>query len=108
MSRKFLVVAALATAVLIPIAARAHGGHTHKVMGTVLSVQGDHVQVKTTDGKTMMVMLESKTTITRGKTKLDRAAITVGERVSIDAMQQKDMFMAQAVKLGAVTQTAKK
>ena len=108
MSRKFLVVAALAAAVLIPIAARAHEGHTHKVMGTVLSVQGDHVQVKTTDGKTVMVMLESKTTITRGKTKLDRAAIAVGERVSIDAMQEKDMFMAQAVKLGAVTTTAKK
>jgi hypothetical protein len=108
MSRKFLVVAALAAAVLIPIAARAHEGHTHKVMGTVLSVQGDHVQVKTTDGKTVMVMLESKTTITRGKTKLDRSALAVGERVSIDAMQEKDMFMAQAVKLGAVTPAAKK
>jgi hypothetical protein len=108
MSRKFLVAAAVAVALLIPIAARAHGGHVHKVMGTVQSVQGDHVQIKTTDGKTVMVMLASKTTVTRGTTKLDRAAIAVGERVSIDYMQEKDMFMAQAVKLGAVTQAAKK
>ena len=48
----------------------AHGGHTHKVMGTVSSVQGNHLMVKTADGKTAMVMLDAKTKITRGKTKV--------------------------------------
>jgi hypothetical protein len=106
--RKSIVVAALAGALLVPIAVRAHGGHTHKVMGTVASVQGTHVEVKTTDGKTVMVMLDAKTAITRGKDKLDAAALKVGERVSIDYMQEKDMNMARTVKLGTAPAAAKK
>ena len=35
----------------------AHEGHTHKVMGTVTSVQGKTVEVKTTDGKSVKVTL---------------------------------------------------
>jgi hypothetical protein len=103
MSRKWIIGAAVALALVFPGIARAHGGHTHKVMGTVSSVQGNHVEVKTTDGKTVMVMLNAKTAITRGKTKLDATAVKAGERVSIDAMQEKDMMMAQAVKLGTPT-----
>ena len=101
MNRKLLVAAVLAAAVLVPAAARAHAGHTHKVMGTVASVQGDRVEVRTTDGKTVTVMLAPKTTIMRGTTKLDRTAVIVGERVSIDAMEEKAVVMAQAIKLGA-------
>ena len=100
--KKSFVIAALAGALLVPVVARAHGGHTHKVMGTVSSVQGTHVEVKTTDGKTVMVMLDAKTAITRGKAKLDATALKTGERVSIDYMQEKNMNMARTVKLGEV------
>jgi hypothetical protein len=85
----------------------AHEGHTHKVMGTVASVQGKTVEVKTTDGKTVKVTCDAKTTVTRGKESLDINALKVGERVSIDAMQEKDVMMAHAIKLAAPT-TAKK
>ena len=97
--------AVLAVASPGPLAA--HEGHTHKVLGTVSSVQGSHVEVTTTDGKTVTVMLDAKTKITRGKEKLDASAIKVGGRVSIDAMQEKDMMMAQAVKLGTATAAKK-
>ena len=106
--RKSFVIVALAGALLVPVIARAHGGHTHKVMGTVSSVQGTHVEVKTTDGKTVMVMLDAKTAITRGKAKLDASALKTGERVSIDYLQEKDMNMARAVKLGAAPAAAAK
>jgi hypothetical protein len=99
---------ALAALLLLPVTARAHEGHPHKVMGTVASVQGSHVEVKGTDGKVVMVMLDDKTTITRGKTKLDATALKVGERVSIEYMQEKSMNMAKAVKLGETTPAAKK
>ena len=101
---KTLVLSALTLAAVLALAGQgtvaAHEGHTHKVLGTVSSVQGNHVEVKTTDGKNVTVMLDAKTKITRGKEKLDASAIKVGGRVSIDAMQEKDMMMAQAVKLG--------
>ena len=106
MTSKWIIAAALC-AFLIPVAALAHGGHVHKILGTVESVQGNHVQVKATDGKTVMVMLAAKTKITRGTTRLDATALKVGERVSVDAMQEKDMMMAQTIKLGTAPAATK-
>ena len=81
---------------------------THKVMGTVSSVKGSQVEVKTTDGKTVIVTLGAKTSITRGTAKLDATALKPGDRVSIDATQEKDVMTAQVVKLGAVAPVAAK
>ncbi|MGE0443762.1 MAG: hypothetical protein AB7P99_00935 [Vicinamibacterales bacterium] len=99
MTRRHLLASVVAVAVLAPAAAWAHGGHTHNALGTVASIQGDHVEVKTTDGKTITVMLDVKTTVTRGRTKLDATALKVGERVSVDYVQEKTMLMAKAIKL---------
>src|ERR1041384_8054055 len=98
-----LAVFALATVLLLPVAALAHEGHTHKVMGTVSSVQGQHVMIKTPEGKDVMIMLDTKTEITRVKDKLDASALKSGERVSVDYMEEKGMMMAHAVKLGAAS-----
>lgn len=108
MNKHWIVVFALAGALVVPAVARAHGGHAHKVMGTVSSVDGSQVMVKTADGKTVMVMLDQKTTITRGKTKLDAAAVKVGDRVVAEGPEEKARIMATTVKLGAVAATAKK
>jgi hypothetical protein len=99
-----LVIIALLT---LPIAARAHEGHTHKAFGTIVSVQGEHVEIKTTDGKALTVMLDKKTTFTRGKEKLDATALKVGERISVDYMEKNKMSMAHAIKL-ATAAAAKK
>jgi hypothetical protein len=108
MSRPLIVAVVLACALVVPAVARAHEGHAHKVMGTVASVEGDHVMVKTTDGKTVMVMLDKKTAVTRGKTRLDAAAVKVGERVVAEGLQEKEMIMAKTIKLGEVAAAAKK
>jgi hypothetical protein len=108
MNQKWIVAVALTAALVVPAVARAHEGHAHKVMGTVTSVQGDSVMVKTSDGKTVMVMLDAKTAITRGKTKVDAAAVKVGERVVAEGNEEKEMLMARTVKLGAAAATAKK
>jgi hypothetical protein len=108
MNTNWIVAIALTGALVVPGVARAHEGHAHKVMGTVSSVEGNNVMVKTADGKTVMVMLDKKTAITRGKTKLDPAAVKVGDRVVAVGMEEKDMIMATTVKLGAAAATAKK
>ena len=101
-----IVALALAIALLLPVAALAHEGHVHKALGTVESINGEHVAIKTTDGKSLTVMLDKKTTVTRGKEKLDATALKVGERVSVDYMEQNKMMMAQAIKLGTTTTAA--
>ena len=60
MNKNWIVAIALAGALVVPTAARAHEGHAHKVMGTVSSVEGNNVMVKTADGKTVMVMLDAE------------------------------------------------
>lgn len=106
--KKLMIVVIACVALLAPAVARAHEGHMHKALGTVSSSDGQHVVVKTTDGKSITVMLDKETTVTRGKEKLDAAALKVGERVSVDYMEEKGMNMAHAVKLATASATVKK
>src|SRR5262245_1039219 len=108
MKTTWIVAIALTVALALPVVASAHEGHVHKALGTISSINGEHVAIKTTDGKDLTVMLDKKTTVTRGKEKLDAAALKVGERVSVDYMEQNKMMMAQAIKLSTTTATAKK
>ena len=106
--KQWMLVVVLFTAVLTPAVARAHEGHLHKALGTVEKIDGPHLNVKTTDGKTITVMLDKDTTFTRGKDKLEASALKVGERVSVDYMEEKGMLMAHAVKLATTAPAAKK
>jgi hypothetical protein len=99
MTRKWMARIAMLAVLGLPVAALAHGGHTHKVMGTVSTVQGDRVEVKGTDGKLVVITLTPKTAITRGKTKVDATALKTGERISIDYTQAQNVNTATAVKL---------
>ena len=96
---KWMILTVVCLTLFAPAVTRAHEGHTHKALGVVSAVNGDHVTIKTTDGKVVTVMLDKKTAVTRGNEKLAADAVKVGERVSVDYMQEKDMMMAQAVKL---------
>ena len=99
--KQWMTVLMVCSALLVPAVARAHEGHMHNALGTVASIELPHVNLKTTDGKTLMVMLDKETTVTRGKTKVEASALKVGERVSVDYMQDKGMNMAHAIKLAA-------
>jgi hypothetical protein len=107
--KKLMIAVAVAVALLVPSLAPAHEGHAHKAMGTISSVQGNNLMVKTTDGKTVMVMLDDKTKITQGKNKVDAKALKVGDRIVAEGPEQQEMIMAATVKVGeAAAATAKK
>ena len=110
MKNNWIVAIALAGALIANTVARAHEGHDHTVMGTVSSVDGMNLMVKTADGKTTMVMMDAKTKITQGKATLDAKALKVGDRVVASGPEEKEMIMAETVKVGAapVAKTAKK
>jgi phosphopantetheine adenylyltransferase len=106
--KKLIMVVVACITFLAPAVARAHEGHLHNILGTVSSIDHPHVVVKTTDGKSVTVMLDKETKITRGKEKLDAASLKVGERVSVDYMEEKGMNMARAVKLATTPPPTKK
>ena len=106
MRMKLVAAAVLTLALVAPVLA--HEGHTHKVLGTVASVQANQIEVKGTDGKVLTILLDAKTAITRGKDKLDAAALKVGERVSVDYTQAKNTNTAKTIKLGTAPAPAPK
>jgi hypothetical protein len=105
---KTKLVAAVVVTLALVTPALAHEGHTHKVLGTVAGVQAHQIEVKGTDGKVLTIVLDAKTAITRGKDKLDAAALKVGERVSVDYTQAKNTNTAKAIKLGTAPAPAAK
>ena len=82
----------------------AHGGNTH-IMGTVTAIEGDHVTVKTQDGKSEMVMLGKTTKYFIDKKSAKAADMKVGSRVVVDAKMDTKMKMYSAleVKIGVAT-----
>ena len=98
---KSLIAVLVVMLLALPAAARAHEGHMHKALGTIAAIAGDLVEVKTTEGKTVKVTLAKKTAITRGAAKLDAAALKVGDRVSVDYMEEKKVMVEHGITLGA-------
>ena len=101
MKKWIIAVAVVGAALLAPRFARAHDGHDHTVMGTIASIDGTNLMVKTADGKQTMVMMDAKTKITQGTTKLDVKALKVGDRVVASGPESQGMISAETVKLGA-------
>ena len=91
----FVVLAALA-----PGLAFAHGGHVHKVLGTITSIDYPHMDVVTTDKKTVTIMFDASSKITRGKAKVPDTEIKVGDRVSVETEEKGGMMMVKTLKLG--------
>ena len=106
MNKNWIVVVALAGALLVPTVARAHE-NDKTVMGTVSTVDGNNLTVKTADGKSVMVMMDAKTKITKGTTKLAATALKVGDRVVASGPEDKNMIMAETVKVAAAPAPAK-
>ena len=106
MNKNWIVVVALAAALFVPAATRAHE-NDKTVMGTVSSIDGNNLTVKTAAGKNVMVMMDAKTKITKGTTKLPATALKVGDRVVASGPEDKSMIMAETVKLGTASTPAK-
>lgn len=92
----------------ISTAALAHGGHDH-VMGTVIKVTSDTIQVKTANGETKDVTIDDKTTYTMAGKKASASDVKEGARVVIDVHPMKgmpNMLQAQSVKMGVSSNTS--
>ncbi len=83
----------------------AHEGHQHKVMGTVVQVHVDpgkasHVEVKTTDGKTVVLSCDDKTQFVKGKAAAALRDVAAGMRVVATTKEEGKTIRAVEVQLG--------
>lgn len=107
------VLLSLALVLVFAPFALAHKGHTVKVMGTVAAVDGSHVTITTTAGKTSMVVLDAETKVVKGKVAQKAADIKVGARIVVAAADVKGKdgkitLIAKLVTLAAAPTTAAK
>ena len=85
----------------------AHGGHDHKVMGTVTSTSATQVVVKEKDGKSVTIQVTPETRI-KSTPALKAQQIKAGTRVVVTAEVAKDNSMrAKVVDVGAAPAAAK-
>jgi len=83
--RKVFSTVVVAVLCLIPTAVFAHGGKEHhKVMGTVVSIDASHIDVKTTKGAKVSVPLAANTMFMRGNDMAKAADVKAGTRVVIE------------------------
>lgn len=102
---RWTVCLVLMVALVMPAAAWAHEGHAHKVLGTIAAVSDAQLDVKTTDGKTVAIVLDAKTVYRQGKVRTDVKMLKLGERVVIEAEQAAGakLMTAKTVTMAAPT-----
>lgn len=100
MRRKtWIALALLLPLVLLAAGAHAHGGKTHRLLGTVVSLSAERLVVTATDGSEASVRVTPQTRFERDGKAVDRASVVAGTRVSIQLTE--DDTTAVLVKLGA-------
>jgi hypothetical protein len=87
MNRLWLAVAALVVLLGVPSMTFAHDGHPHRFLGTLSAVNGHQLEVKTTDGKTAVFLLDAKSVIQQGRAKAEAKDLKVGERIVVTALE---------------------
>ena len=110
--RRFAVILSFLAALALPGRLLAHGGHEHKVMGTVVQVHADvdkvsHVEVKTKEGKTVVLTCDEKTKFLKGKAVASLKDVQVGSRVVATVTEDGKMTRASEVLVGEGAPTAK-
>ena len=104
---KRMFVAMLALALLVPANAIAHPGHEHKLMGTITTIDGNKVAMKTTEGKDATFQILPTTSFKRGKGKGAQADLKVGLRVVVNVGDGSEPMKAKEVQYTAPATTAK-
>jgi hypothetical protein len=82
---------------------QAHEGHQHKVMGTVAQVHVEkvaHVEVKTTEGKTVILTCDDKTQFMKGKSAATLKDVVAGVRVVATTVEEGKTIRAVEVQVG--------
>ena len=91
----------------LPLAASAHDGHAHIVMGTVTAVDARQLGLKTPSGEILSIAITPKTSVLRDKKKAAVRDVQVGRRVVVDIGNGEDPLVAREIEVGVAAAGAK-
>lgn len=86
MNRAWIARILFVVSLAFPSVMLAHEGHPHRFLGTVSAVQDGQIEVKLTDGKTVVFAVDAKTVVQQGRVKVDAKELKAGERVVVSAL----------------------
>ncbi|MGH7258011.1 MAG: hypothetical protein ACREIM_06495 [Nitrospiraceae bacterium] len=86
--------------VLCPVWAMAHGTGQH-VLGTVVTIDATHIEVKTQKGASVSVNLTDKTTFSSKMLKRPSGRPEAGDRVVIEVMTEGNVIIATEVQFSS-------
>jgi hypothetical protein len=87
----------LAVALALPLAAAAHPGHDHKLMGTLNAIDAKKLVMKTKEGKDVSVAIDAKTKFLNGKSRGAATELKAGMRVVVNVGDGKEPLLAKEV-----------
>jgi hypothetical protein len=91
MTRRMLV-----AVLMLTLTAALHAHEKFKIVGTIVKVQAEQLDVKAIDGATYEIDINESTQVMRGLKKLPQSELKPGLRVTVDALGH-DMFDLEAV-----------
>lgn len=91
----------LLPAVAIATMAIAHEGHEHRAMGVVTAAKEKELELKTTAGKTVSLVLDAETKFMRGAGAAKWADIKTGERVAVTYVEKEGRMVARVVRMAS-------
>ena len=97
--KKLAAVPVLLIALALPLQVMAHGGHTHKVMGTVTAVDSGSVELETVDGEQVSAHLSDETKYFKGDAAATFADLKVGIRAVLSLADEDGKKTAREVRL---------
>jgi hypothetical protein len=107
MSRRRLIGILILLALVASARPGAHPGHSHTIMGAVVSRDDKAVGVKTPSGEVLSIAITHETVVLRGKKKADIAEVNKGVRVVVDIGDGEDPLVAREIRLGPVAASRK-
>lgn len=97
MRTKAVIVGIALILALAPVGVLAHPGHDHKLMGTIVSIDGKNVSIKTTDGQERTFEVTAVTKVLNGKKKGDASELKAGMRVVVNVGKGEEPLKAKEV-----------
>jgi hypothetical protein len=102
--RRVVVSLSLLAVLALPVGLFAHEGHQHTVMGTVVQVHAAevaHVELKTTDGQTVVLTCDGQTKFLKGKAVASLKDVTAGARIVAKVTTEGKTTKAAEIQIGA-------
>jgi hypothetical protein len=101
-----LTVFVMAAVLALPLAAAAHPGHDHKLMGTLSSIDAKKLVMKTKEGKDVTVAVTATTKFLNGKSRGAGTELKAGMRVVVNVGDGKEPLVAKEVQYSTAASTS--